>query len=184
MKLNLSNDDGFTLLEALISLMLTSVILLLLTAGITQADAMQEVLVNDSEEAFKESNKIRGDRQIEWHLFLIQLERYLEGTKEPYVKERYFTVKEWDEERNRYVTVRYERRGTIENLTRSKLNGTNRMLTGIQELEFKQQGSWLLLDFQFKNGETYTGRIWVESWTEEEGDEIADNEAQNQRLIE
>lgn len=175
MKSNLTKEAGFTLLEALISLMLTSMIILLLSTSITQAGSIQEVLINDSEESGKNSDLVQGDRQIEWHLFLNQLENYLKGTKNPYVTRLYFTVEEWDEERDRYVTIRYERRGLLENFTRSKIGGTNRMLTGINNLEFEQQGGWLLLKFQFKTGEEYLGRVWVDSWIEEE-EEINDEE--------
>lgn len=176
MKLNLTKEAGFTLLEALIALMLSSIIILLLSASITQAGSIQQILINDSEQNSNSSDIVRGDRQVEWHLFLNQLENYLEGTKNPYVPGLYFTVEEWDEERDRYTTIRYERRGALENFTRSKMGGTNRMLTGINTLKFEQQGGWLLLDFQFKNGEEYRGRIWVDSWTKEEEEKYEESE--------
>lgn len=168
MKLNLIKQGGFTLLEALVALMLSSMIILLLSSGIVQANKIREVLANDSEHMVEESSLIRGDRQIEWHLFLNQLETHLEGTINPRVHSHYFLVDEWEEERNQYVTTRYERRGALENFTRSKFGGNNRMLTGIQEVHFEKQEGWLHLQFKFKMGEEYLGRIWVDSWMEEE----------------
>lgn len=168
MKLNLIKQGGFTLLEALVALMLSSMIILLLSSGIMQVNKISETLVNDSEQMAEESNLIRGDRQIEWHLFLNQLETYLEGTINPRVHSDYFIVNEWEEEGNQYVTTRYERRGALENFTRSKFGGNNRMLTGIQKLHFEKQEGWLHLNFKFRTGEEYLGRIWVDSWLEEE----------------
>jgi competence protein ComGF len=176
MKLNLTREEGFTLLEALAALMVSSMIILLLSSGITQAESIREVIVNDSEQMGEDSDLVRGDRQIEWHLFLNQLENYLEDTRNPYVSRLYFTVEEWDERVGDYVTVRYERRGSLENFTRSKRGGNNRMLTGIVGLAFEQQDGWLLLDFQFRTGEKYLGRIWVDSWTEKSEEETNDEE--------
>lgn len=168
MKWNLMNEEGFTLLEALIALMLSSLIILSLSAGLRQLKASWEVLMNDSEQANQQSELVRSDRQIEWHLFLNQLEHHLEGTINPSIFRDNFRVDEWDEQEDRYVNVRYERRGAIENFTRSKNNGNNRMLTGIDTIQFEQEDGWLLLNVQFKTGDKYLGRIWVNSWIKEE----------------
>ncbi len=167
MKLNGIRQAGFTLLEALIALLLSSLVLLLLASGILEASKIKEILVNDSQAEATQSHTVSGDRQLEWHLFLNQLETYLEGTKNPQVFKEQILLDEWEEETNRYVVTRYDQRGSRNNFVRSKSNGYNRMLTGIQTVHLKKEEGWLLLDFTFRNGENYQGKVWVNSWTEE-----------------
>jgi len=164
MKSILNKKDGFTLLEALIALMLSSMIILLLSAGLLQMNKIKEVIISDSQLVSANSDVIEGDRQIEWHLFLNQLENYLEGTKLRYVREREMSVSEWDEDEGKNVVVYYRGGG---NFARAKTNGYNRLLSGISHYTLARQEGLLLLDFTFLNGENYKGRIWIDSWAKE-----------------
>src|SRR5699024_7811643 len=113
-----------------------------------------------------------SSRQIEWHLFLNQLEHYLQGSSEPIVGKNYLEVREMDEENNHLVRVIYKRpdSGSKRTLLRYKNNGKIRLLTGIETIDFSKEGGWLTLNVKFRNNESYTGRIWVESWIEEKNE--------------
>jgi len=168
MKSILDKENGFTLLEALIALMLSSTIILLLSGGLLQMDKIRGTIISDSQLAADASGTVEGDRQIEWHLFLNQLENYLEGSNPRYVQTSGMRVEEWDEERQRFVEVRYGvTQSSISNFMRSSSRGYNRMLSGISDYTLTKKDHLLLLDFTFKNGENYKGRIGIDSWAKE-----------------
>lgn len=169
MNINLTKQDGFTFLEALISLVISSMVLLLVTSGIVQAKKLKETLILDSAPTTTQTT-ISADRQIEWHLFLNQLEVYLAETNNPKVSKNAVMVDEWDNESGRYDTISYLRPDSNRTvLIRRKNNGNHRLLTGIETIEFTLKNkATLILDVKFRNGESYTGRIWVDSWEEQE----------------
>lgn len=169
MNMNLNKESGFTLLEALIALMMTSSILLLLIGGLLQAHKINQKIITDSQHYQETKNIVAGDRQIEWHLFLNQLENYLQGSFNPVANNGHLEVNEIDEKTNRFTQVVYRQpdSGSRRSVLQYKNNGNIRMLTGVERPEFIVEGDWLILNFKFRNGETYTGRIWVESWAEE-----------------
>lgn len=169
MNINLNDEKGFTLLEAMIVLMLTSSILLLLTGSLLQANSINQKMVSDAQFYPETQNTVSGDRQIEWHIFLNQLENYLQGTFNPKVSRSYLEVSENDESLDRPKQVIYKQpdSGNRRTLLQYKNNGNVRMLTSIEKPGFSKDGGWLILNFKFRNGETYTGRIWVDSWIEE-----------------
>jgi len=167
MKSILNKEDGFTLLEALIALMLSSMIILLLSGGLLQMDKIRDVIISDSQVVADASGTVEGDRQIEWHLFLNQLENHLDGTNPRDVAASEMSVEEWDEETQKYINVRYGvAKTSTSNFIRDN-RGYNRMLSGISNYTLTRQGGLLLLDFTFQNGENYKGRIWIDSWAEE-----------------
>src|SRR5699024_9855614 len=108
MTMNLKNESGFTLLEAMIALMMTASILLLLMGSLVQANTINQTLVSNAQFYQETQDTVVGDRQIEWHLFLNQLENYLQGSSNPVVGENYLEVKEMDEETNRLTSVVYK----------------------------------------------------------------------------
>lgn len=169
MIMHLNKEDGFTLLETLIALMMTSAILLLLTGGLLQITTLNRQLIEDSQFQKDSADVVTGDRQIEWHLFLNQLEGYLQGTIHPEAVNRVLRVEEYDEGTGKWITVEYRQpfTGSTRNIYQFKNTGNIRLLTGVESPAFQQDGGWLRLDFKFRNGERYTGRIWVESWLEE-----------------
>ena len=172
MIMNLKNESGFTLLEALIALMMTTSILMLLMGSLLQAKAINQKIITDAQFYPETKDSIVGDRQIEWHLFLNQLEHYLQGSSEPIVGKNYLEVREMDEENNHLVRVIYKRpdSGSKRTLLRHKNNGKIRLFTGIETIDFSKEGGWLTLNVKFRNNESYTGRIWVESWIEEKNE--------------
>ena len=170
MTTNLNKENGFTLLETLIALMMTSAILMLLTGGLLQVNIMNKQLIQHSQHQKETADVVAGDRQIEWHLFLNQLETYLQGTINPEAVSRNLRVKEYDDEKEKWIIVDYRQpfEGSTRNIHQFKNNGNVRMLSGVESPGFHQEGGWLTLNFKFRNGEYYTGRIWVESWVKEE----------------
>jgi len=167
MKSILNKEQGFTLLEALIALMLSSMIILLLSGGLLQMDKIREVIISDAQLVADASGTVEGDRQIEWHLFLNQLENHLEGSTPHNVQANEMNVEEWDEKTQKYINVRYGVAKTSNNNFIRDNRGYNRILSGISNYTLTRQGGLLLLDFTFQNGENYKGRIWIDSWAEE-----------------
>lgn len=163
MKYFLKNDEGFTLVEALVSLTVSTFVLLLLMTGIQQAFLLKANLVGNS--SSYTSNNIVSNRQVEWHIFLNQLENYLRGSKNPQVVSRMILVEEWDEDEQEWFNVTYEPpESNISRISRFKKNGNMIMLTGVSHRTFKKEGGWLLIEVKFQNNEVFNGRVWVESW--------------------
>lgn len=169
MAMSLKNESGFTLLEAMIALMITASILLLLMGSLLQADAINQAIISDAQYDQETKSSVIGDRQIEWHLFLNQMEHYLQGSVDPVVGKNYLEVREIDEETNHLSQVVYKQpdSGSRKTLLQYKNNGKIRLLNDLEKVEFSKDGGWLTLNFKFKNKQFYTGRIWVESWIEE-----------------
>lgn len=170
MKATLKNSEaGFTLFEALIAIMLSSMILLFLCTSLQQLNQVNELLISDSQYVESASIKIRGSRQMEWHLFLNQLEGYLENTEFIRFDGRLLLVNEEDAEDQTISRVKYGRAQTgHQSFYRSKDNGHNAMLMDIQSFQLRVEEEYLHLSFVFQNGEKYTGRIWVKSWKKED----------------
>lgn len=167
MKWTLNNEEGFTLLETLLSLLISSLVILLLTGGILQVVAIRENVSNNAQESSR-SHVITGDRQVEWHIFLNQLENYLQDSFEPQVVPHYIQVKEEEAGTKEQILVRYSQDSNERNLSRKAANGNQRMLTGIKRIAFKRAGGWLTVEVTFINNDRYNGRIWLESWVEQE----------------
>lgn len=167
-----SNESGFTLLEALIALMLSSVILLFLSAGLLQLTKFNELIVTGAQTMSIRETRVKGNRQIEWHLFLNQLEGYLEDSH--LVSSTIDTlVVEEESGGDQPNTVKYGRAKTGQrNFFRSNKSGYNALLTDVRSFHLKVDDQWLILNFLFQNGEEYKGRIWIESWKEEENQEV------------
>lgn len=169
MKAPLNKEAGFTLLEALISLFITSMVLLIFSGGIQQMSTIDHALISEAQAYSHSSENIKGSRQIEWHIFLNQLEYFLQGTLLIKCENNQLMVNEWDATSNQYEQVRYHQTASgNKNFRRSKNNGNNTMLTDIQTFHLEKEAETLILVFQFRNGEKYTGRILVESWKEVE----------------
>lgn len=169
MRLNLQNEEGFTLIEALLSLVITSFILLLITSGIMQTQVIKDEIIADSVMINHHHDTVSGDRQIEWHIFLNQLEYYLQGSKNPQAKSDLFIVDEWDEEENKFKEVSYKRTNTNRRvLFRSESGGTQYMLVGAYRIKFKlEENGWLVVTNSFDGIKEYQGKIRVRSWIEE-----------------
>lgn len=160
-----NNESGFTLFEALLAVMLSSVILLFLCTSIQQLKNINERIIGDAQTNLSAKSKVKGSRQIEWHLFLKQLERYLEDTKLVSSTSYSLIVKE---ESDKNIETKYGRTESgYRSFYRSKNNGHNILLTDIKRFSLEVNGEWLHLHFTFQNNEEYSGKIWVGSWKKE-----------------
>lgn len=166
MKPNLKNEQGFTILETLISLFVSSFVIMLLTGGLLNVMSIRDTMVNNAQNSSR-TNQISGDRQVEWHIFLNQLESYLQGSYDPEVLSNHIKVKEPKTTISKgYQDIFYRIDGSTYNFSRRDSNGYHRMLTEIQKVDFTQEDEWLDAEVTFSNGQTFRGRIWVESWVE------------------
>ena len=167
MKAVSNNKSGFTLLEAMVSLLITSLTLLLFTAGLKQASMMNRMIVKDSQETETNTNRIIGKRQLEWHTFLNQFELSLEDSEFIEIQSNKLVVKEWDEKKNKKIQVMYHQtQSETKNFRRSKTNGNNTMLTDIKMFSLNKKQQYLILNVTFKNGENYRGRICIDNWVD------------------
>jgi len=145
----IKDKDGFTLLEVLISLSVTSLCFLLLSIGVIQIREL--------------NNEIKMDKQAEWHLFLNQLEYYLIDSQFVSASERVLTVEELVD--GNVSTVEYQSSGT--RFVRKLNKGYQPLLTDVQEVTIQDFEKYLLIKGTFNNGESYKAKIWTSSWNEE-----------------
>lgn len=161
----IKNEDGFTLLESLISLIIATIVLLLLTAMLSEMTQINQLIIKDAQTIPSTSKKIIVSRQIEWHLFLAQLENYLEGTE--LLSEELNKISVSEKVDGKKQTVQYgQAYSGNQNVYRRNNNGYNELLTSIETFTMTVAGDCLHLSVKFQNGEAYQGRIWIDGWTE------------------
>ena len=163
-----NNEEGFTLLEALISLLISTFSLFLITTTLLQASTLKETLVADTLYPYHNRVTITSDRQIEWHIFLNQLEMYLENTINPRVYNRRLVVDELNDEYRVYSEVSYQMPSNSTRVFIRRLNnGYQPMLIGASEINLRrEEEGWVVIENTFNGEDYYYGRIWVESWIE------------------
>lgn len=162
------NDSGFTLLESLLALMLSMTILLLLVSGILQLGKIHELVVSEAQTISSSANRVFENRQIEWHIFLNQLENNLKNTKLISHSSNQIQVIEINKKNGKEQNIRYGQAYTgNKNFYRNNNNGYNEMLTGIQTFHLNVSADYLTLLFTFQNGEQYEGMLRIENWRED-----------------
>lgn len=163
-----NNEEGFTLLEALISLLISTFSLFLITTTLWQASTLKETLVADTLYPYHNRVTITSDRQIEWHIFLNQLEMYLEDTKNPRVYNRRLVIDELNDNHGVYSEVSYQLPTKNTRVFIRRLNNGNQpMLIGASEINLRrEEEGWVVIENTFNGEDYYYGRIWVESWIE------------------
>lgn len=167
MKLNWNETLGFTLLEAIVSLLVSSFTLLLVIGSLNQIKVMNDSTMMQSQPAASVKEYVISDRQIEWHLFLNQLNNQLQNSKFIELSNNQLIILEWDEALKREVKVYYNQAKTgKKNFRRSKNNGNHTLLTNLQKYKMTKNEGWLYLDFTFKNGQNYKAKLWIESWVD------------------
>lgn len=144
------NEDGFTLLEVLLAVSVTSISVLLLSFFVDQSVRLEQ--------------EVESDRQIEWHLFLNQVEYDLKES----------TLVDFGAEG--FVVKRPKIDGTIEKVTyeryfrlfRRRVGGEGHqpILTQIETFQLEKTDDQLWLTVLFQNGETYTARLRISEMTE------------------
>lgn len=160
-----TNEAGFTLLESLLALMLSSVTLLVLTATVSQLHQMRDLVIQDAQTTPTAKSKIYGSRQIEWHLFLAQLENYLQETKLLDYNSYEIIVREIVDGKEQNVRYGQAHTGN-QNFYRRNNNGYNELLTNIKKMRMDVTEDCFSLACEFRNGEHYEGSIWINDWQE------------------
>lgn len=155
----LKEEDGFTLLEVLIALSISSLCFTLLAVGINQAKMIRR--------------QVERDPQIDWHIFLNQLEFYLEESEFVSLTEERLEVREKNREDHtfsRFIYETYQPRGSTEWMIRRRGGdgGHQPMLFDLEEVQFSTHGKWLVIEAYFKTGEKYRASLVIHSWEEEE----------------
>lgn len=167
MKLNWSKSLGFTLLEAIVSLLVSSFTLLLVIGSLNQIKVMNASTIVQGQPTASAREYVVVDRQIEWHLFLNQLNNQLENSKFIELSNSQLVTSEWDDALKREVKVYYNQAKTGKrNFRRSKNNGNHTLLTNLQKYRLMKNEGWFYLDFTFKNGQNYKAKLWIESWVD------------------
>ncbi|WP_034302676.1 competence type IV pilus minor pilin ComGF [Alkalibacterium sp. AK22] len=139
------NDRGFTLIEVLIALTVMAGSVLLFSLALSQISYGRD--------------RVNDDRQIEWHLFLNQLEYDLQDKTFLDSHASRFRLEKVEEGRTKDI-YSYS---LYQNMLRRNVNGLGHqpMLMRIQSLNVSQAHEKLVLTVVFDNEETYTANIKV-----------------------
>lgn len=146
------NDSGFTLLETMVAISLMSLAILLLSTFTEQSSRIQK--------------DIKSDRQIEWHLFLNQLEYDLRDSKLISISSERFVVERPNKE-DEIEKISYER---YYKLLRRKVGneGHQPVLTRLREIHMKSKEGQLWIAATFQDGESYTASLLLPLKEEEQ----------------
>lgn len=134
------NEAGFTLLETVVALLVTTLCFLLLSFS--------------SRHFSRNKQMIQQEKQIEFHLFLYQLEAELRGKE--WVSTKETELKMRNPETGQEIT--YEKNLQ---LFRRRVSNTGHqpMLTGIRTLKLTTEKNILYLSVEFTNGERHEAQL-------------------------
>lgn len=140
------NEDAVTLIETLIALNVLMGCVLFFSLALTQIQAVRTTL-ND-------------ERQIEWHLFLNQLEYDLRDKGLVSHSSQSINVKQINEGVVQSDVISYSLSNTMIRRTVSS-KGHQPMLTKVKSLNVGRKDDQLLLKVVFENNESYSARVKV-----------------------
>lgn len=156
-KVDVREENGFTLLEVLVALSVSSLCFILLSSGIKQAERINQ--------------EMKQDPQIEWHIFLNQLEFYLKESELVSFDEQTLVVREKNEDNiyAQFTYEKYESRDKNDQMIRRRGTGGHQpVLTGVKEYTFSLNNQQLIIEAQFQTGEKYRAQLFIHSWEEED----------------
>lgn len=142
------NQKGFTLLEALAALFILMLCISLLSFVTTQYHSIRK-------QTFE-------DRQLEWHMFLNQLDYSFEGLIFVKAKSNELQFKVLDEKGELKETIYYERYYEMVR-RRTGSGGHHPMLMKVKSIDFSQNDSFVEITVTFLNQETYHAQISIEN---------------------
>lgn len=149
---DIKSEEAFTLLEVMVALSITSLVFMLLSVSVTHFKSTKE--------------KVEVDRQLDWHLFINQMEYYMNNSELILVSSNRLVVKEIEPRTSSSMTAEYIK--VNRNFIRRVNNGTQPMLMDIKDVSFHKKSSNITITSEFNNGEQYQARIRVNSWDEDE----------------
>lgn len=142
----MNKDEGFSLLEVVVTLSILSSCVLLFSFAISQIRSTR--------------NLIKDERQIEWHLFINQLEYELSSSEEVSASRDKITVQKYDPEDQRMKTITYERYFSMIRRQVGSL-GHQPILLEVAAVRFSLEEEMLSLHVDFNNGEKYNANFRV-----------------------
>ncbi|WP_084172129.1 competence type IV pilus minor pilin ComGF [Atopococcus tabaci] len=139
------NEKGFTLLEAMVALLVTTLTLTLMSYAVRHVQTLSRMELHD--------------RQLEWHLFLNQMEYDLKETAFVENSGQAFIFNKYNPEKRKEERIRYEKYMTM---IRRTVDGSGHqpMLTQVSDVRFERTEKGLETTVTFQNGITYTA--WVD----------------------
>ncbi|GEK91355.1 competence type IV pilus minor pilin ComGF [Alkalibacterium kapii] len=142
----MKNDKGFSLLEVIITLSVLSSCVLLLSFAISQIQTSRSL--------------IKDERQIEWHLFINQLEYELRESETVRTTKSELTLIKTDPSDQLKKTITYNRRFSI---IRRQVDsqGHQPILLEVKSIEFGLLDEKLTIEVIFQNDETYQAAFRV-----------------------
>lgn len=155
-RFNGKNEQGFTLIDTLFALMVTSMTVLLVSVLVQSMSTVHE--------------KNYERNQLDWHIFLNQFEAYLEGTSFEQLSTTALVVNRFNPDKGVMEKDTYEKNVTT---FRRRVNssGHQPMLMDVESLMFTEEGQGVQLDVTFTNKEHYSGWIDLSEQREKTDDE-------------
>ncbi|SEL71650.1 competence protein ComGF [Alkalibacterium putridalgicola] len=144
--MRMPRDDGFSLLEVIITLSILSSCVLLFSFAISQIQTTR--------------SQIKDERQIEWHLFINQLEYELQDSGNVTASRNKVSFDIYDPEDQRIKTVSYERYFQIIRRQVGSL-GHQPILLEVSAAEFSLLEETLTIQVECNNGEEYSAKFRV-----------------------
>ncbi|MHC5268888.1 competence type IV pilus minor pilin ComGF [Enterococcus sp. LJL98] len=139
-----SKYGGFTLIECLVSLSVLSLIFLLLSGVFHQSQVMNQ--------------RIQGRQELEWHVFLIQLENQFQLGTLKSVKKGELLFERKEEYKGEEVTFSIKWSKSTASVYLSDNGGMERLLTQVRQLNFQQAGADVFFTVTFIDGEEKIGK--------------------------
>ncbi|GAA0352601.1 competence type IV pilus minor pilin ComGF [Alkalibacterium iburiense] len=141
-----NKEEGFTLLEVLLTLSIMSICVLFFSLALTQFKTVRA--------------SVKDDRQIEWHLFLNSMENDMKESELRQMTQTSLSVYTVDEKTNKRVTVTY--RLNRDEMIRSVTGGYEPILINVSKAHYeKLSDQRVRLNVTFHNGEEFTANIKV-----------------------
>lgn len=144
------NEEGFTLIEALLALFVTSIIFLLMASGIFQGRQLQPLVEDHS--------------QLEWHLFLNQFEAYLKDSEFVRLTRRKLQTKEKTSTSKRPVAISYQQNNQAFIRTKASGAGYQPLLLNVKHINFSRQQDQIEITVEFLDHSKRTGKLFIKEW--------------------
>lgn len=149
-----TDERGFTLLETMTALMVTSLTVLLISFAVRHFQSIDRFNFHS--------------HQLEWHIFLNQLEYDLEGTTFQSSSTQGLIVSRKTEDN---IIVQDVYRKSKGKFVKDRTGGHEPMLMQVAVVHFQREGFGLRLTVTFSNEETYTAWIDLRQQMGEKADE-------------
>jgi competence protein ComGF len=157
------NEKGFTLLETLFALFVTSLTVLLLSQAATSAQQI--------------SAAYQSHAQLDWHIFLNQIEYDFEKSKNFKIDKKFnnnrIIYDRWYEEEKRYKTNSIEfYTNNGESMLRQRVNnkGHQPILMNVNSfhVSFEEDIEEIIIKITFESGESYEAYLTTQATFEED----------------